>query len=230
MTGTPVGPSAGRVWTPLDARERRVLGVMIEKAKTTPAGYPMTVNAIVTGCNQKNNRDPLSSYDDTDVEQALDVLRTLGVVSEIDWLGRVPKYKHDAYKWLGVSRLELAVIAELLLRGPQTVGDLRVRAARMEPIEDVAAFKPIVEELIARRLMIELTPPGRGQMVSHNLYRTDELDGLKSRLHGHVVGDGPRAQAAPDRVEQLTREVEALRAEVERLNVRLKALEGGLER
>src|SRR5580765_8547168 len=98
MTSTPAGPSAGRVWTPLDARERRVLGVMIEKAKTTPAGYPMTVNAIVTGCNQKNNRDPLSSYDDTDVEQALGVLQTLGVVSEIDWLGRVPKYKHDAYK------------------------------------------------------------------------------------------------------------------------------------
>ena len=125
----------------------------------------MSVNAIDSATRRQ--RDPFEFGDDTDVEQSLEVLRTLGVVSEIDWLGRVPKYKHDAYKWLGVSRLELAVMAELLLRGPQAIGDLRVRAARMEPIEDVAALMPIVEELVARGLMIELTPPGRGQTVSH---------------------------------------------------------------
>jgi len=83
---------------PLDARQRRVLGVLIEKAKTTPAAYPLTVNAIVTGCNQKNNRDPLTTFDDIDVEKALDQLRTLGAVSEVDWLGRVSKYKHHAYE------------------------------------------------------------------------------------------------------------------------------------
>src|SRR5436309_12410822 len=145
-------------WKPLEGPQRRVLGVLIEKAKTTPAGYPMTVNAIVTGCNQKNNRDPLTAYDDIDVGNALVEMQTLGVVKEIDWVGRVPKYKHLAYEWLGVRPVELAVLAELVLRGAQALGELRARAARMEPIEDLAALKPIVEGLIERRLMIELSP------------------------------------------------------------------------
>jgi uncharacterized protein YceH (UPF0502 family) len=217
-----------RHWTVLDARERRVLGVLIEKAKTTPAGYPMTINAIVTACNQKNNRDPVSSYDDMDVGQALDVLRGLNVVSEIDWMGRAAKYKHDAYKWLGVTPVELAVMGELLLRGAQTLGDLRVRAARMEPIEDLGALKPIVDGLIARGLMIELTPPGRGQLVSHNLYREDELEVLKSRAGSSPIHES-RPAPSSDRVEQLTREVEALRAAVADLTARLEALEAGRE-
>src|SRR5262245_62547852 len=102
-------------WQPLEPNQRRVLGVLIEKAKTTPSGYAMTVNAIVTGCNQKNNRDPLTAYDDTDVEDALRGLERLGVVQEIDWLGRAAKYKHQAYDWLGVDKAELAVLTELLL-------------------------------------------------------------------------------------------------------------------
>jgi len=167
-------------WKPLEATQRRVLGVLVEKAKTTPAGYPMSVNAIVAGCNQKNNRDPLTSYDDFDVEKALSELQTLGVVKEIDWIGRVPKYKHLAYEWLGVRPIELAVLAELLLRGPQALGELRARAARMEPIEDLVALKPIVGGLVERGLMIELTPSGRGQMVTHNLYPSSELALLRT--------------------------------------------------
>src|SRR5574341_545097 len=182
-------------WKPLEAHQRRVLGVLMEKAKTTPAGYPMTVKAIVTGCNQKNNRDPITAYDDFDVEKALTELQTLGVVKEIDWVGRVSKYKHLAYEWLGVRPVELAVLAELLLRGSQALGELRARAARMEPIEDLVALKPIVEGLIERKLMIELTPPGRGQVVSHNLYTPDELVGLRAQygrhagLHESVAGE-----------------------------------------
>jgi uncharacterized protein YceH (UPF0502 family) len=140
MTELPDGPAATLKWKPLDARQRRVLGVLIEKAKTTPAAYPMSVNAIVTGCNQKNNRDPITTLDDFGVEKALDELRNLGAVSEVDWLGRVSKYKHHAYEWLGVTRPELAVLAELLLRGAQQLGELRGRAARMEPIADLAAL------------------------------------------------------------------------------------------
>ena len=132
MTHPPAGsPSSAPSWKPLDACQRRVLGVLIEKAKTTPAAYPITVNAIVAGCNQKNNRGPLMTLEAFDVEKALDELRTLGAVSEIDWLGRVAKYKHHSYEWLGVSRLELAVMAELLLRGDQPLGERRGRAARL---------------------------------------------------------------------------------------------------
>ena len=134
MTTPPPDPppdqtSAAPRWTPLAPNPRRVLGVLIEKAKTTPAGYPMTVNAIVTGCNQKNNRDPVTSLDTLEVERAIEDLRAAGAVSEIDWLGRAAKFKHHAYEWLGVNRQELAVMAELLLRGPQTLGELRARAS-----------------------------------------------------------------------------------------------------
>ncbi len=179
----------------LSATQRRVLGALIEKAKTTPAGYPMSVNAIVAGCNQKSNRDPVTAYDDFDVEKALGELQALGVVKEIDWLGRVAKYKHLGHEWLGVRPVELAILTELMLRGPQSLGDLRARAARMEPIEDLTALKPIVEGLVERKLMIELTPPGRGQIVSHNLYEPEELAGLRG-LHGrHATGAAPAVVA-----------------------------------
>src|SRR5438477_6111875 len=167
---TPPAAAAERRWSPLAPAQRRVLGVLIEKAKTTPAAYPISVNAIVAGCNQKNNRDPIVTYDDFDVEKTLTELQELGVVKEIDWVGRVPKYKHLAYEWLGVKPVELAVLGELLLRGTQSVGDLRGRASRMEPVADLSALKPVVDGLVERGLMIELTPPGRGQLVSHGLY------------------------------------------------------------
>ena len=251
MTPPPADtPPRSPAWKPLVARQRRVLGVLIEKAKTTPAGYPMTVNAIVTGCNQKNNRDPLTALDDIEVEQALDQLRTLGVVSEIDWLGRAAKYKHHAYEWLGVSKPEIAVMTELLLRGAQALGDLRARAARMEPIADLTELKPIVDGLVARGLMIELTPPGRGQVVSHNLYLSQELAEVKAQHSGGArphasVHDGgtqvspARAIAEPpatatrggseaatgERLAALEAGVSELRVEVARLRDRVRDLE-----
>jgi len=239
MSASPHGPvPAPPKWKPLDVRQRRVLGVMIEKAKTTPAAYPMTVNAIVTGCNQKNNRDPLTAYDDIDVEKALDQLRTLGVVTEIDWMGRVPKYKHLGYEWFGVSRAELAVLAELLLRGAQQLGELRARAARMEPIADLAELKPIVDSLVARKLMVELSPAGRGQMVTHGVYPANELSEVRAAASGSAPrvaerehGEPPRDAApargrAPGELEALAAEVAELRAEVERLRDRVRELEG----
>lgn len=227
MTNPPAdSPHAGAKWKPLDARQRRVLGVLIEKAKTTPAAYPITVNAIVAGCNQKSNRDPLTAYDDIDVEKALDELRTLGVVSELDWLGRVSKYKHHAYEWLGVSKAEIAVMTELLLRGAQTLGDLRVRAARMEPIADVAALKTIVDGLLERDLMIELTPAGRGQIVSHNLYTAQELAELK--VHAEVRSPRAAAFDSDESAAQPAPGLAELRAEVARLRERVSDLEAKL--
>ncbi len=245
---TPPEPDSAPHRKTLDAHQRRVLGVLIEKAKTTPGSYPMTVNAIVVGCNQKNNRDPLTAYDDFDVEKALSELNELGVVKEIDWIGRVPKYKHLAYEWLGVKPAELAVLGELLLRGPQAQGELRARAARMEPIEDLAALKPIVEGLLERTLMIELTPPGRGQVVSHNLYAPGELAELKAQLgpqagrpaaaegEGHAASTAPAdprnpaersaPRGAPS-VSDLLAEISELRGRMARLTERIERLEKG---
>jgi uncharacterized protein YceH (UPF0502 family) len=149
-------------------------------------------------------------------------------------MGRVAKWKHHAYEWMGVNRAELAVMAELLLRGAQAMGDLRGRAARMEPIEDLAALKPIVDGLVQRGLMIELTPAGRGQVVSHNLY----LEPEKAVLKAEATGGGARPVIAADRevaayttgVEsgaqtEMVAEIAALREEIARLRDRVSALE-----
>jgi len=241
-------PATAPRWKPLNELQRRVLGVLVEKSKTTPAGYPMSVNAIAVGCNQKNNRDPLMSLDEIDVSNTLVELQRLGVVTEMDWLGRVPKYKHQAYEWLGVDRAELAVMTELLLRGAQALGELRARAARMEPIEDLAALKPVVERLVARGLMVELTAPGRGQIVGHNLYLAPEMAELRARysgqapdarardagVSGHSVPlaapDAGASDPPPDRVAELTAEVADLREEISALKRRLGELEARLGR
>src|SRR3954468_24170619 len=170
-------PTAERAWVPLSPRERRVLGVLVEKAKTTPEYYPLTIAAIVTGCNQKSNRDPVTNYDADDVEEILQGLRKKGAVVMVEAGGRVVRYKHTLYDWLKVGKVELAVVAELLLRGSQTEGDLRARASRMEPVADLPALQTILEALASRDLVIFLSPPGqkRGVVVTHGLYPPAEL-------------------------------------------------------
>ena len=164
--------------------DRRILGVLAEKAKTTPDIYPMSLNAICTGCNQKSNRDPVMQLEPADVEESLDRLRELGAVGIIEGYGRVAKYRHYLYEWLGVDKIELSVMTELLLRGDQTVGELRGRASRMDPITDLAALKAILDTLKAKGLIMSLTPEGRGQVVSHTLYKPREVESLKTKYAG----------------------------------------------
>lgn len=160
-------------WRALDSMQRRVLGVLVEKAKTTPDAYPLTVNSIKTASNQKSNRNPKMDLAADDVMATLDELREMRAVAEIQGDGRTDKYRHLAYEWLGVDKFELAVMTELLLRGEQTLGELRGRAARMEPIAGMSELKPILASLKEKGLLVEITPPGRGQIVTHGLY----LDG-----------------------------------------------------
>jgi hypothetical protein len=183
-------------WKPLDRTQRRVAGVLVEKAKTTPENYPLSLNAIATGANQKSNRSPQMNVDPEDVEVALDELREMGAAVEIQGSGRVAKYKHLLYDWLGVDKAELAVMAELLLRGEQTVGELRGRAARMEPIADLGALRPILDSLIQKKLVVSLTPVGRGQIVTHNLYQPQEMMHVKERVGSSQVEE-PAADSAP---------------------------------
>jgi uncharacterized protein len=228
-------------WQPLPPIDRRVLGVLVEKAKTTPAGYPMTANAITVGCNQKSNRHPLMELTSDEVQQSLDRLRGLGAVGEIHDTGRVPKYRHYLYQWLGVEKAELAVIAELLLRGEQTVGELRGRAARMEPIGDLAALQPVLNRLVERGLVIALSPPGRGQMVTHGLLPPRELERVRAKAVGRVpaaeTGSEPFAAAEPPRTAAASAasaastasagfalQLDALRREVDELRGELDAL------
>lgn len=245
-------------WQPLGRVDRRVAGVLIEKAKTTPAAYPMTLNAITTGCNQKSNRHPLMELTGEEVEESLERLRGMGAVGMIEGSGRVDKFRHYLYEWLGVEKVELSVIAELLLRGPQTVGELRGRASRMDPIPDLPAMHAILSSLAEKGLVLPLTPAGRGQVVTHALYRPEELAKIRAQ-HRPVAGAAAfedaaehelpapsaepvaahRAPAArgsddpaglPQLVEQLRREVAQLRSELDDLAAAQQRAEEELRR
>jgi uncharacterized protein YceH (UPF0502 family) len=223
------GPGAS--WVPLSPRERRVVGVLAEKMKTTPDYYPMTVSAIVAGCNQKSNRDPITNYDEDDVEEVLQGLRKKGAAILVEAGGRVPRWKHTLYDWLKVSKAELAVLIELLLRGPQTEGELRGRASRMEPLPDLAALQTILDALTPRGLVVYLTPPGqkRGVMVTHGLYPPEELEKVRQAFETRagqageedLPGRTPVVAATP----AWAADIAALRGESEDLRQRVAALE-----
>jgi len=220
-------------WQQLNSRQRRVVGVLVEKAKTTPDAYPMTLNALTNGCNQKSNRSPQMNLSADEVEEILEQLRDMGAVNEIQGGGRVNKYRHRMYEWLGVDKVELAVMAELLLRGEQTVGELRGRAARMEPIAGLDELRPILNSLVEKRLVIELTPEGRGQMVTHGLYKDRELAELKIEV-GQMMEAADNApsrptpaarSASPDAVAELRGELADLREEVAQLRQQIEDLQ-----
>ena len=183
-------------WQPIGSIDRRVIGVLAEKAKTTPDAYPMSLNAVCTGCNQKSNRSPLVQFEPSEVEESLDRLRAVGAVGLVEGYGRVQKYRHYLYEWLGVDKVELAVITELLLRGDQTVGDLRARASRMEPLADLAALRAVLDSLRAKGLVIALTPEGRGHVVTHALYKPREIELLKARYAGGWTGSPGEEESA----------------------------------
>ncbi len=184
-------------WKSIPSYQRRVLGVLVEKAKTTPSGYPLTLNAVKTGCNQKSNRHPVLNMDPEDVEDALDSLRSAGAVGEVHGDGRVAKYRHYMKQWMGVDGTELAVMAELLLRGTQSVGELRGRAARManNQLPDMASLAPILRSLVQRKLVIEVTPEGRGQVVTHGLWSESEL----ARIQRQYGATSDSATSGPTR-------------------------------
>jgi hypothetical protein len=163
----------------LNSIDRRVLGVLGEKAKTTPDTYPMSLNGVVAACNQKSNRSPVMQLEPDQVEESLDRLREFGAVALIEGSGRVQKYRHYLYEWLGVSKVELSVMIELLLRGPQTEGELRGRVSRMDPIDDLNALRELLTSLRSKGLVIPLTPEGRGQVFTHALFPQRDLDHQK---------------------------------------------------
>lgn len=229
----PAESPAVRKWTVLNRLQRRVLGVLVEKSKTTPDVYPMTLTAITTGCNQKSNRSPLMTLDPDTVSSILETLKKLGAVCEVHGDGRVPKFKHQLYDWLGVDRPESAVMTELLLRGHQSCGELRARAARMEEsLKDLQQLRPVLDSLLSKGLVLELTPAGRGQVVSHSLYTPEELPKLRQQVESEKLEGGSGLDEGADdvqrsnesdqsplaaRVAQLEQLVSELRSRLERL-------------
>jgi hypothetical protein len=215
----------------LHATERRVLGVLIEKGLSTPEYYPMTLHHLVAGCNQKNNRDPVTQHDEELVTTTLRELEGKGLVaSVIADTGRVNRWRQELVRKWELSVVELAVLGELLLRGAQSEGELRARASRMRPVE---TLEQLLERLRTRvpPLVVRLTPPGtiRGVRWTHALYPTEQLQRIVAEEATHAADDAD-ADAAPrsteDRSELATR-IDALEARLRRIEKEL-GLEGGL--
>jgi uncharacterized protein YceH (UPF0502 family) len=164
---------------PLSLVEQRVLGVLIEKQKTTDT-YPLTLNSLTVGCNQKSNRNPVLDLGEDQVEECLAGLQRDGLVVRVI-SGRVDKWRHRLYDAWGVSSVELAILAELLLRGPQTEGELRLHASRMDPISDLETLRSHVATLAQRGLVTYLGEPGRrGSLIAHGFHDPVELQNLRS--------------------------------------------------
>ena len=229
----PAPPPAAPSWEPLSPVERRILGVLVEKQKTskTADAYPLTLNALVTGCNQKSNRDPILELDEVEVEEGVEALQRRGLVSRITG-GRADRFRHELYTAWTSNGAELAVLAELLLRGPQTKGDLRTRAARMAPIDSLEALDEVLKPLLDRRLVVYLTDPDRrGAAVSHGFHAADELARLKAQ-HGGAPASLSDAAPAPrpsaTTAGALEARLTAAVAEIEALKGRVAALEAQL--
>jgi hypothetical protein len=227
----------------LDLLERRVLGVLVEKQKTSKTAdtYPMSLNALTTGCNQKSNRDPVLNLNEEEAEEALARCQKKGLVMKITGGGRVVRWRHNLYDSWHVDKLDLAILAELLLRGPQTEGELRTRASRMEPIDDLDALKQGLRPLVERKLVVYLTPEDRrGAVLSHGFHEPRELEGLRGRAATQPVPAAPPvtvlqpAVAPPQqsRAEQALPALEAAlaeaRAEIAALKQTVTELRGAL--
>ncbi len=183
--------------------ECRVLGVMVEKAQTTPGQYPLTLNGATLGCNQKNNRDPVTNFTEERVFDALDKLRAKGLARELMLSGsRVPKFRHMAREVLEVTTSELVILAEMLLRGPQTVGELRGRATRMHPIASLEEAQALLDALMARpEPMVKELPPAPGsrakrymQLLCPDLHPLDHVSSAAVRRGTPTRTKGDRAQ------------------------------------
>ena len=226
----------------LSASEARVIGCLIEKQVTTPDQYPLSLNALTNACNQKSNRDPVLALAETEVQHLVDQLVRKHVVMERSGFGsRVPKYQHcycnTAFPGLKVTPQELALVCELLLRGPQTPGELRSRAARMAAFADSAEVERVLEGLAGRAegAVVQRLPrqPGRrearyAQLLTGAL--SDELTAepvVSAAGSGAAVAGAPAAHgAAPadGRIELLEAELRTLRAELAELRRELGEL------
>ena len=207
--------------TLLDETEVRVLGALIEKQVTTPEYYPLTLNALTAACNQKNNRHPVVAYDEATVERAVESLRQKNLAYLFYGAGsRVPKYKHVAAENLSLSPSELALVCVLMLRGPQTLGELRDRAGRLYEFSGLEEAEATLSALASRDgepLVVKLPrQPGQKEARYAHLLSGEVVEQPTAEREAPT----PRAsstRADGERVARLEQEVESLRAELDAL-------------
>jgi uncharacterized protein len=209
-----------------DAVEIRVVACLVEKQRTTPDQYPLTLNSLRLACNQSTNRDPVVDYDESTIRAALDRLRRRSWATMATWSAtRTAKYKHVLDNALQVTPPELSLLTVLMLRGPQTPGELRTRSERMYRFESNDELELTLMELIERELVAALPrrPGERGQRYAHLLQGEPE-EGTAPPLAPapeHAAPAAPEGGLA-ERVDRLEAELSALRAELRALREKLE--------
>ena len=195
----------------LEFTELRVLGCLVEKDLSTPEYYPMSVNSLIQACNQKTNRDPVTEFSEGDVEEALAALDRRRLVGTASGAGsRVLKYRHTLREAMDLSQPELATVAVLMLRGPQTVGEIRARSGRLHAFESLEDVERVLQQLATHE------PP----LVTE----LERQPGQKEARYGHLLSGDPVVDvpatdvpADPDRVDRLESSLNELREELNML-------------
>lgn len=195
---------------PLSLLETRVLGTLYEKERTVPDSYPLSLNALVSGCNQKTSRNPVMEASEAEVQASIDSLKGLNLVIETSG-GRVARYAHNLERVLQVPSQSAALLTVLMLRGPQTAGELRIASERLHRFSDISAVQGFLEELAARpagALAVELP----------------RLPGARENRWAHTLSGAPQPEAAQPEGDAPQSELAALTARVHRLEAEVAAL------
>ena len=208
--------------------EVRVIGCLIEKQITTPDQYPLSLNALVNACNQKSNRDPVMSADEAAIQITLDHLIRKHLVIEKSGFGsRVPKYQHrfcnTEFGPLKFTPQELAIVCELLVRGPQTPGELRTRAARMAPLSDLGQVETALESLSSRAdgpfiVRLPREPARRDSRYAHLFSGAITIP---TPTGDSITAPSTASTPVPSRLERLEQEVQQLKEELNEIKTRL---------
>jgi uncharacterized protein YceH (UPF0502 family) len=217
----------------LTLNETRVLGVLFEKEHTTPDQYPLSLNALTNGCNQKSNRDPVLDLDESLVQETLDILVDKGLVTEVTLSGRVPKYRqrfgNTQFSELNISLKEHSILCVLFLRGPQTPGELRTRTNRLCEFGDVNEVEQVLNDLINRAgdPYVAKLPrePGKRESRYMHLFSGDELltEMSSNAAYSHENNTVSSISTHDDtidyaeRIQTLEQQVESMQAEIDEL-------------
>jgi uncharacterized protein len=213
----------------LTAAEARVLGALMEKEATTPEYYPLSLNALLNACNQRSNREPVMNLDEDDLRQALHGLEAKGLAGKAQGAeGRVPKYEHRLGEAFNLSRAEGALLCVLLLRGPQTPGELRGRAERMQSFDEITDVLAGLEKLMLREPPLAAVLP-RQPGTKESRY-AHLLSGPVEATIGAASEPGREAHATTrdERIAQLEVEIGELKREVAELREKIAKMQGPL--
>jgi uncharacterized protein YceH (UPF0502 family) len=200
--------------------EARVLGCLVEKEITTPEYYPLSLNALVHACNQKSNRDPMMNVDEDTVRRALRTLGDQMLARSASGDSRVPKYEHRLADTFNFTRPETAIICELMLRGPQTPGELRSRAERMHPFEDLSVVHSTLKHLMEREpALVKVLPRQAGNKEARYVHLLSgdveirEMPPVREAVPSRIFGENERIAQLEAEISGLQREVADLKAQ-----------------